>query len=338
MAQGPAYCFSLALACLLGIASVASAQNAEGSGKRAAALHWVRLPGSEDCSGGDALSRAVEAKLRREVFPAPRNASVLIEGHVERVAGGYRAALQMRSSDGRLLGSRELSSQAGDCDELSETIAVVLAVMIDPDTASLAKAPPPPPSEPQPGTKHTQRVVGFARVALGLLRIERAGDEVREPALWGGGLAYERGLGRWGGLRIEAVGFATDVSQVWFRSDPVTAGTARVVLAYAGLGYCPLWLTTGRLRSAACASSEVGGIRARNAAQEDREQGAGPTQWWSASLQARFALRVVGPLELHIGGGGSYVIVGGKFGGGDPAPIDVNKFHGNLDLGLGVRF
>jgi hypothetical protein len=338
MAQGPAYCFSLVLASLLGIASVASAQNAEGSGKLAAALHWVRLPGAEDCSGGDALSRAVEAKLRREVFPAPRNASVLIEGHVERVAGGYRAALQMRSSDGRLIGSRELSSQARDCDELSETIAVVLAVMIDPDTASLANASaPPPPPEPQPDARHAQRVVGFARVALGLLRIERATGG-SWPALGGAGLAYERGLGRWGGLRVEAVGFVTDIDDIRFRSDQVTAGKARVTLAYAGLGYCPLWLTTGRLRSAACASSELGGIRAREKDAESREEGPGPDLWLSASLQARFALRVVGPLELHAGGGGSLVIMRGGYGGGEPPAIGVNKAHGSLDVGLGVRF
>jgi hypothetical protein len=338
MAQGLAYCFSLALACLLGIASVASAQNAQGSGKPAAALHWVRLPGAEDCSGGDALSRAVEAKLRRAVFPAPRNASVLIEGHVERVAGGYRAALQMRSNDGKLLGSRELSSQASDCDELSETIAVVLAVMIDPDTASLAKASPPPePSEPQPGAQHAQRVVGFARVAFGLLYTKAPeAPKLSEGPLLGGGLAYERGLGRWGGLRIEAVGFATDLAnEVTFYSGAMPTNEARIVLAYAGLGYCPLWLTTGRLRTAACASGELGGIRASD--KKERDAGPGPVMWVSASLQARLALRLVGPLEVQLGAAGSGVIVQQRFGT-DSNSLNLNVLYGSVDLGLGVRF
>jgi hypothetical protein len=335
MAQGPAYCFSLVLACLLGIASVASAQNAEGSGKRAAALHWVRLPGAEDCSGGDALSRAVEAKLRREVFPAPRNASVLIEGHVERVAGGYRAALQMRSSDGRLLGSRELSSQAGDCDELSETIAVVLAVMIDPDAASQAKAsgPPEPAEPPQPDAR---RVVGFARVALGLLYTKA--PTLSEGPLWGVGLGYERGLGRWGGLRIEAAGFRSDLANdVRFYPGATPTNEARVVLAYAGLGYCPLWLTTGRLRSAACASGELGGIRVRDLNAEHRNDGPGPALWLTASVQARFALRLVGRLEVHLGAGGSLVIVQQPFGTSSNG-LYLNKAYGSLDLGLGLRF
>jgi hypothetical protein len=60
--------------------------------------------------------------------------------------------------------------------------------------------------------------------------------------------------------------------------------------------------------------------------------------WLSASLQARFALRVVGPLELHIGGGGSLVIMRVGFGGGDPPPIAANNANGSVDLGLGVRF
>ena len=329
MAQGLAYRFSLVLACLLCFTSAAGAE----SGRRAAALHWVRLPGAEDCAGGDALSRAVEAKLRREVFPAPRNASVLIEGHVERVAGGYRAALQMRSSNGALLGSRELSSQAGNCDELSETIAVVLAVMIDPDVAAQGKsaaAPEPAEDAARAEARRAQRVVGFTRVTLGL--------SSRAARMWGGGLAYERGLGRWGGLRVEGVGFSSVVDSITFASTPPApaGGHPRLMLAYVGLGYCPLWLTTGRLRSAACASSEIGGIRAWNP-QLDRWDGLPPLLWLTTSLQARFALRLVGPIEAHVGAAGSLVLMRAPFSVAS-STIDIKSFNVSLDVGLGVRF
>ena len=52
--------------------------------KRAAALSWVRLPGAEDCIDGTTLARRVEEKLGRPAFPAPREATLLVEGRAEK--------------------------------------------------------------------------------------------------------------------------------------------------------------------------------------------------------------------------------------------------------------
>jgi hypothetical protein len=333
MAQGPAYSLSLLLACFLGFAPLASAQSAEPS-KRAAALHWVRMPGAEDCSGGDVISRAVEAKLRREVFPAPRDASVLIEGRVERAAGGYRASLEMRASDGTLLGSRELSSPKDDCEELSETVAVVLAVMIDPDAApgnAGTRPPEPPAGRAQP--KDPRRAQRLLVVTRGALHVTEQPDAALQN-MWGAGIAYERGLGRWGGLRVEGIYFAPREYTLPQTQQP--GGQVVAVLAYAGLGYCPLWLTLGRLRSAACASGELGGLR-----WYDKDVGGTgklpPSLWLSVSAQARLALRVVGPVELHVAGGLTGVIIGAGFR--DPAyGVDVSTLQGTVDFGLGARF
>lgn len=335
MAHGLVYRCSLLLACLLGFASAGNAQSAD----RGAALHWVRLPGAEECAGGDALSRAVETKLRREVFPEPRDASVLIEGYVEPAAGGYRAALQVRSSAGALLGSRELSSQARNCDELSETVAVVLAVMIDPDAAARAqgKSPAEPPREREPTSRRAQRVLGFARISWGL--VEVVGAEQSDPkTLRGGGLAYERGLRRWGGLRVEGAWQAADLGRLDLSDGGAMASETKFTLATVGVGYCPLWLATNRLHSAACLGSELGGMRARDA-NTPISEGTPANVWWSASLQARLALRLLGPLEAHVAGTITYPIAYNEFRN-DGLSIRVNDGHvyGSADVGLGVRF
>ena len=332
MAQCPAYRILLVAGCLLHLVSGARAQDKGQGTRRAAALHWVRLPGAEKCSGGDALSQAVEAKLRREVFPAPRNASVLIEGHVEPAAPGYRAQLQMRSTNGVLLGSRELSSAASDCTELSETIAVVLAVMIDPEAATRGAAfkPPAEPTPEAPVPKedakrddgHAQRLLGFTRLGLNVLPATTIGF----------GFGYELALGGFGGLRVEGAGFKADKEVRSIR------GTMLFKLAYAGLSYCPLWFTTGRLRSAACAGGELGVIVTEGSGFPQNGPAASKA-WMSGSLGARFALRLIGPFEVHLGAGAVFPITRYKYEPvSQPEQIRTEPVAVALDLGLGTRF
>jgi hypothetical protein len=309
------------------------------------ALHWVRLAGAEDCIAGDALAREVELKLQRQVFPVPRDAEILIEGHVRRGPDGYRAELRMTRADGAALGARTLNSAQGDCRELSETVGVVLAVMIDPDAEGHVRAPEPapppkPPAPPKPAAPvfpDANRLLVFARVLLAVV----------PDAGIGLGAAYERALGVAGGLRVEAVSFL----EQRLGDNGSIAGSAQAAmnlnLSYAGLAYCPLWLPFPRLRLSGCAGIELGQLRSQgvNLNEDDR---ADSMLWVSGSAALRLSVRLVSALELHLGG--SFVATGKheynvsvrEMGSTDSVPTPItdgtNSFGAAFDLGLGARF
>lgn len=320
-------------------ADTARAQAGSDAARGPVALHWVRLPETENCIAGDALARVVETKLRRNVFPAPRDASILIEGHVRRTSDGYAAELVMRDQTGKQLGSRELSSQDKSCHELSETLGVVLAVMIDPDAAKRPPSALPPAVEPKAAKSETRaeqhnRARVFARMLFGF---------TRNPLL-GIGAAYERALGVAGGLRIEGNFFLENATPVAAAND---TAEAVVQIVAAGIAYCPLWLEFSRLHFMGCAGAGIGRVYAHqsNFPAPPAATRLIPDQqgtWLSANGELRLAYRVFGALEVQLGGG-LWVAFGQKFKVTDQDGRDRRILHKRpvaaaLDLGLGARF
>jgi hypothetical protein len=301
------------------------------------ALHWVRLPGSEACIAGDALARVVETKLRRNVFPTPRDATILIEGYVAKTDNGFRAELRMTSAKGDPLGLRDLSSSDASCRELSETLGVVLAVMIDPDAAK--RSPSDLPGEPEPEVKEeaaaeparNNHTLAFGRVLLGITK----------KALVGFGAAYERALGRAGGLRIEAVTFLESDDTRPVDTLPKDAAT-HVRVAYVGVAYCPLWLTFSQARLAGCAGFEVGAVNAHDDG-FPLPTGDQTGVWLSASASLRLAIVLHGPLEAHLAGSflgafGTPLVIRGPEGQLHSILPKNAPVGGVFDLGLGARF
>jgi hypothetical protein len=301
----------------------------------------VRLPGAEDCVAGDALAREVELKLNRAVFPAARDSEALIEGHVQRGPEGYRAELLMSRGDGSQLGSRVLTSSADNCRELSETLGVVLAVMIDPEAEGHVRPPAtakpvpaaPPPSNSQPATRAHNDLMAFARV---LIKV------VPEPSV-GFGVAYQRTLGAAGGLRIEGVSFFERRSSESLPDvGPVGVGLR---LAYAGIAYCPLWIGPDRVRLAGCAGLEVGAMRAQGL---QLARGRERTQvWLSGSAALRLDVRLVARLVMQLAASfvgtakHSYSVMVRENGTTTDQPSVVARgaaFGAAFDLGLGARF
>jgi hypothetical protein len=301
------------------------------------ALHWVRLPETEDCISGDALARVVEIKLRRNVFPAPRDASILIEGHVRKTADGFAAALVMRDQSGKQLGSRELSSQDKSCHELSETLGVVLAVMIDPDAAKRPPSPLPPGAEAaaaksaaRADQEHNRTLV-FGRVLAG----------ITDRPLYGFGGAYERALGVAGGLRLEVAFFAENTTKIDIGAPEKARAVVRVI--YVGVAYCPLWLQFSRARLAGCAGLEVGGGRGHD--NDFPLTKADQAGWWaSGSASLRLSVVLVRGLEAHFAGGlagafGDHFVVKDQHGDKKQIlPKSKVPLGGQFDLGLGARF
>ena len=113
---------------------------------------WVRGAGAESCPNEATLVKIVAARLGRDPFS--RESSQFIEGVVERTPAGWSAHIRM-SKDGRMLGTRELTSESPDCSAITAASVLAIAIGIDPDAAlSMTPAPPavdpPVPVTPEP--------------------------------------------------------------------------------------------------------------------------------------------------------------------------------------------
>lgn len=114
---------------------VALAQESDERELRTSSLSWVRLPGAESCISTRALAEAVEARLRRPVIISAAQADLSIEGRISPLESGFRAVVVVSSPDGAVLGERTIDQEVDDCRVLDERLALVIAVMIDPEAA-----------------------------------------------------------------------------------------------------------------------------------------------------------------------------------------------------------
>jgi hypothetical protein len=135
--------------CLLALLT-STAGRASAAEARTSSLSWLRMPGTDTCIATQALARSVEERLGRRVFVSAAEADVSVEGRIEARAGtaaGWHAVITVRDSKGALVGTRELDRVGTDaCDAMSEPLALVIAVMIDPDARLGTKPEPPPPA------------------------------------------------------------------------------------------------------------------------------------------------------------------------------------------------
>ncbi|MBX3193414.1 MAG: hypothetical protein KF819_40910 [Labilithrix sp.] len=140
------------LASAVAVASLMLAPaRAEAGEGRTSSLSWLRMPGADACIATQALARAVEERLGRRVFVSAAQADVSVEGHIEKKSpAGWHAVLTIRDGQGALLGTRDLDRPEASCEAMNEPLALVIAVMIDPEAAQRPAAPPPPPPPPAP--------------------------------------------------------------------------------------------------------------------------------------------------------------------------------------------
>lgn len=110
-----------------------SAPSAAEPGARAT-LRWRAVA---PCIDEATLAKTVEGALGYRVFDATDAAAnatppaIIIEGEVAPHGGGFRASIAMRSRTGALLASRSLETVAVSCDRMDDSIAVVIAIMLD---------------------------------------------------------------------------------------------------------------------------------------------------------------------------------------------------------------
>jgi len=163
---------------------------ADATARTPTALSWVRAPGAEACASLRDVAARVTARLKRPAFVVPSDAEVLIEATIsdDRPQGAFRVHIVLTNDARVLLGTRDLEIKADDCREATETAALAIALMIDPNAASpdssavfpvepaVRSAPatgaslpaPPPAARPQVMTARPQPQLEHWRTRLGL--------------------------------------------------------------------------------------------------------------------------------------------------------------------------
>ncbi len=276
--------FLLACALLVPVTAVAA--------PRSSSLSWVRLDGAESCLAAPDLARAVEARLGRTVFVTPATADLAVEGRVEPLgagAVGWRAVLKLTDAAGKPLGDRTVESHAAACDELGRTVAVTLALMIEPPgtpaepPVATPPAPPPPPPPPPPDNPR--------RWQVGI-----------DGSLTGGaGAVPGVGIGGITVVRVRPPGFIPLVAQgelVPFSRVGDEAAHTDFTRLVGGVQGCPLALTRANVTLDGCLGVDAGVIFVleTTAAVDATEK---------VVVQAHGALHlrwnVVGPLVLRAG-------------------------------------
>jgi hypothetical protein len=245
-----------ALATLATLATLAIARRAAASSIQSVELDWR----SDDptCIDQATLARTVETTLDRAVFHSPTAATARIEGTIgaATTGGGFRAKIILRSSSGEVLAERELSTSAATCDRMDESVAIVVALMVDgleekpaklEVPAKVPRPPPPPPAPKPPPRPPPSRVITTeptARVPL-LLEGELGGSFalglLPRPSL-GSYLRGELGVGHAWSMALVAHGFLP--------SRTVGAGSGAEIHAWAvdaNACYAPVHARSTRL-------------------------------------------------------------------------------------------
>ena len=109
-------------------------------------LSWVRGEGAGVCPDAAAIEAEVTERLGGNPFA--RTPTQFIEAIVTQKAEGFQVTIAMRGGEGKLIGSRALTSSPGDCRSIATAAALTIAILIDPDALARAPAPKPPPAPP----------------------------------------------------------------------------------------------------------------------------------------------------------------------------------------------
>jgi hypothetical protein len=256
----------LAAGALLGLP--VRAQAAPAPAARTSSLAWVRSEGADACIGNKELAEAVERILGRRVFVSASAADVVVEGHVDRAAGGWKATVSISDEHGTLLGTRELETAAGDCRAMDGPVAFVIAVMIDPDAAARPPAPIElPPVQPAPSPLRAPPPAASRWTIAPEVGLTATLGELPSVA-WGTTLAVRLGPPAFG---VQLLGSYFFPQTATIPSIPGASG--HFTWAYAGAALCP---TVAQLPSAsliACAGA-AGGVLTATPRGLANEQGA----------------------------------------------------------------
>jgi hypothetical protein len=337
---------TLLLATTLIVALGLTAADADAAEARSSSLGWVRGPNAAECIGTRALAEAVEARLGRPVFVSAARADVAVEGQIERgPAGEWRAAISIAGEGGHVLGTRDLRSGSTSCRDLDEQLALVIAVMIDPDAAFRPAPLVAPTPVVAPAVIVQRELVPVPYFAPPLPdRRWRAGLHL--GAVFALGLLPNPGVGvalrgrvtppRWPAIEVGAA--------IWAANQAESGGIgARFSLVEAVASLCPLAVSGLALgvELGGCLGVRGGVIRGGGFGFDLIEDHERPT--FAASLEGRVRRRIAGPVVLALGPGLLVPFVRDRFYFSGPIGQKLEVFRmaplvGTLEITLGLEF
>jgi hypothetical protein len=346
-------CLGLLLAPLVGHAEPAPARGS---------LHWSRASTAGGCIDEAALAAEVERLLERPVFVPREAADLHVEGHVEGApAKGWRATLALSSGDGVELGHRELHSSSASCRDLDESLALAIALMIDPEGVLTPSIPKPGPAAPPEVGEPALAVSGLpipgGPAAMDPDQVPSASAKGAHPRPWRGeaeaeatvafGLLPGVGSGLATRLLVTPPSFwGIELEGTFWRdsgaqSSSSSAFGSNIGLVQGGMLLCPLELRQKRLSALACAGLQVGRM---SAAGFGFDPNYSESSWLvDTAAQARARLRIVGPVAALLGASMGVALNPYRFVYRDPTGGTLGVFRvapvfASLDFGLSAEW
>jgi len=248
----------------------------------AAHLEVEKGAGTEHCLDEARLSHAVEARLQRRVFRSDLPVTLDVKVAFSRGDEAWSAVLTMHDGAGAFLGHRSLETQATDCSALDDSLALVVALLVEspplpvaeseqlpPPQESSTSAPSPPETPSAPPSSNALPTPAPERVP----RIVLPADTPAPRAPWrlrlaaGGVSALEMLPGFAFGVELGLGAKAPQLPELrlfggWYapREQRTAAGDAgaRFHAMYLGLEVCPLERALRRMTFTVCAGQSVG--------------------------------------------------------------------------------
>ena len=316
-----------------------------------ARLDLVKGPGSEQCIDRPALRNAVDARLKRQAFRNDVPATLHIEIALERKPPGWSARLTLRGVSGELLGQRSLVSATRHCSALDDSLALVVALLVDspptPEAADVrVEAPTGKTESAQPPPQSSEQ-------ELTTLEIPRETLAPREPWQFassiGGSATFGLLPGLATGVELGIAGKAPGAPVMRLFATAYVEREQRRVGSNSGANFdftqlsldvCPWDRTFGAVRWLGCLGQSIGRLKARAFGFDQN----------SASQRLTFALRAETELKLAFSR-----TLGGRVGlraelplqraifsygardGSDRDLFSVKPITAALDIGLIVR-
>jgi hypothetical protein len=284
------------------------------------ALELTRGEGTDACIDADELHGAVTERLKREAFTKSQPVELRLKLKLDKLPKrGFAAVVVLEDAKGGEVGRRELVTRATHCSSLDDSLALVVALLVDspeaqqqvlaqqrepePPPAGEAPVAPAPvvPAKPRPLTipEDTPARREPYRVNIaGTLRASAGG--IPGVAL-GGELFLAVKPPRFVELRVRGALFPGDQTIL---ADPRRGG--RFALAELHVELCPLEHELSGLRLAGCLGQSVGRVRSqgfgflRNAATD--------TVVFSLGAGASALYQVAEPIFILLGAGFSVPI------------------------------
>jgi hypothetical protein len=302
-----------------------------------AALDWHRLPGGESCSDAATLERAVESRLGRKIFVSHASADVVVVARVgpARRGTGWVADLELRTADGQVIGTRELTTADRSCSALDPSVALVVALMVDIPKSDLPR-PAPTPRAPRQ-EKPTPIRLPAEPARSWRVKVELAGSAVAgvlPGVIAGANLGWGLKPPGWPLIQIDA--------SLYPKAEVERDGLGtRFSFASVGLDLCPFEWEGLRARVWGCLRQRLGQITGDGFGfSENLRQS---RAFYGVGLGAGAAFRLTGPFELVAGVGAEAPITRDRFTYLDAVGHTVQLFRmapifGSTELGLGLSF